>query len=117
MKPSITFNCFLVAAVATLAFAADPNVPTIISPTSTPYPLANGIAPNGITASIGGIFFTQPFADPLQPRGAYSITTGGAVSLVGSVFTSGVNAENGIAIATGTGSGFTVGDIYVTAPS
>jgi hypothetical protein len=96
---------------ATLAVAADA---TLIKPTSTtPYPFANGIAPNGIDADTTGIFFTQPYKDGLQsPRGIYSITPAGAVALVSTIPT-GVTAENGIAIVpTPAGSGFTAGDKF-----
>ena len=99
--------------VATLAVAADPFV---ISPLAQP----NGIAPNGIDATPAGIRFTQPYADGLQARGVYSITTGGTVALVGSIPTvGGVSAENGIAIVTSPAfsSGFTPGDTFATGVS
>src|SRR5689334_1235151 len=103
MTLNIKAVCTLLCAIsfaAALAVAADPNPPTVISPTSAPYTLANGIAPNGIAATQSGIFFTQPFVDGLQPRGIYSITTSGAVSSAGSIPTAaGINAENGLAIA------------------
>ena len=110
----------IAACAATLAVGiasgADPNPPTIISATSTPYPLVNGIAPNGIYAtSPGGIFFTQPFTGSLQPRAVYSITTTGAVSSVDPISGGGGNfgVENGVAIApTNNASGFTAGDVY-----
>src|SRR5579872_14019 len=104
---------------ATLAVAADPNPPAVISPTSTPYPLINGIAPNGITANPGGIFFTQPYADGLQPRGVYSITTAGAVGVTSAIPSpNNVSAENGLAIVPlNPGSGFTAGDLYSTGVS
>ena len=112
-----TSLCAMTLAVA-LAVAADPNPPTVISPTSTPYTLANGIAPNGIAATPSGIFFTQPFVDGLQPRGIYSITTSGAVTSGGSIPTAaGINAENGLAIAPGIGSGFTAGDKFASGVS
>ena len=103
----------------TLAVAADPNPPTVISPTSTPYTLTNGIAPNGVEATASGIFFTQPFTDGLQPRGIYSITTAGAVTSAGSIPTAaGVSAENGLTIAPSpAGSGFTAGDKFASGVS
>ena len=107
-----------VTTFAAVVVAADPNPPTVISPTSAPYTLANGIAPNGIAATQSGIFFTQPFVDGLQPRGIYSITTSGAVISAGSIPTAaGVNAENGLAIAPGIGSGFTAGDKFASGVS
>jgi len=102
-----------------MAFAADPNPPTVIKPTSTPYAIANGIAPNGIAANVG-VFFTQPFTDGLQPRGIYPITVpGGAVTSVSAIPTAaGVTAENSIAIVPSpAGSGFTPGDKYATGVS
>jgi hypothetical protein len=102
-----------------IVLAADPQPPTVISPTSTPYPFANGIAPNGIAASTG-VFFTQPFTDGLQPRGIYSITIpGGVVTSSGAIPTApGVTAENSIAIVPSpAGSGFTPGDKYATGVS
>jgi hypothetical protein len=103
----------------TLAVAADPNPPTVISPTSTPYTLTNGIAPNGVEVTPSGIFFTQPFTDGLQPRGIYSITTAGAVTSAGSIPTAaGVSAENGLTIAPSpAGSGFTAGDKFASGVS
>jgi hypothetical protein len=115
MTRNVKTFCMLFCATtlaATLAVAAG-IPPTVISPTSTPYPLARGIAPNWLGVIPTGIFFTQPFLDGLQPRGVYSITTAGVVSLVQSIPTvAGITAENGIAIAPGIGSGFTAGDVF-----
>src|SRR5579864_5665425 len=118
MKESFRLFC-LVALVATLAMAADPNAPTVISPTSTPYTFANGIAPNGVAATPSTIFFTQPFTGGLQPRAVYSITTGGVVTSVSAIPDPAVatGAENGIAIAPGIGSGFAAGDMLVSGVS
>lgn len=117
VKALCILPCAMIFA-ATLAVAAD-ETPTIISPTSTPYMLANGIAPNGMAATSSGIFFTQPFQDGLQPRGVYSITTGGMVSLAASIPTvATITVENGITIApTAAGSGFTPGDMFATGVS
>ncbi|HLG97639.1 MAG TPA: hypothetical protein VKX49_15095 [Bryobacteraceae bacterium] len=117
LKFAVTKIFFCAGLASALAFAADP---TIISPTSTPYTLANGIAPNGIAADGTGVFFTQPYADGLQPRGIYSITVpGGAVTSVGSIPTvGGITAENGIAIApAGSAAGFTAGDKFAAGVS
>ena len=103
---------------AALAVAADPNEPTVIHPTSTPYSFGNGIAPNGVAVTTSGIFFTQPFTDGLQPRGIYSITTAGVVASAGPIPTvAGVSSENGLAIAPGIGSGFTAGDKFASGVS
>jgi hypothetical protein len=99
------------------AYGADPNTPAIISPTSTPYMLSNGIAPNGITASLAnGVFFTQPYVDGLQPRAVYSITTAGAVSTTFAIPTNGADStENGVAVAQASNAGgFTAGDVFAT---
>src|SRR5215470_7573694 len=98
---------------ATVIFAADPNPPTVINPTAASAP--NGMGPNGLAATLGGIFFTQPFADQgvKQDRGIYSITTAGVVAKVAPIpglATLGLagSAENPLAIAPGLpGSGFT----------
>jgi hypothetical protein len=118
MKTKALCVLLFAATLGGLAFAAGPNPPTVISPTSTPYTFANGIAPNGIAATQIGIFFTQPFVDGLQPRGIYSITTAGVVTAAGSIPTAaGISAENGLAIAPGIGSGFTAGDRFATGVS
>jgi hypothetical protein len=75
------------------------------------------MGPNGLAATLGGIFFTEPFADQgvKQDRGIYSITTAGVVTKVASIpglATLGLagSAENPLAIAPGVpGSGFTAG--------
>jgi hypothetical protein len=105
-----------------IALAADPNPPTVISPTSTPYALANGIAPNGIVASSSaGVLFGQPFTDGKQPRGVYSITIpGGAVSSLSTLpaVAPPLTAENSVAIVPSpAGSGFTPGNKYATSDS
>ena len=105
------------------ARAADPNPPAIINPTAASAP--NGIAPNGIDVTLGGIFFTEPFADQgvKQDRGIYSITTAGVVTKLAAVpglATLGIagSAENALAIAPGlAGSGFTAGLKFATGNS
>lgn len=118
--PSDVKPLFLLACATLFAttLAADTQ-PTVIKPTSTPYTFANGIAPNGLAVEPNGILFTQPFADGLQPRGTYSITTGGAVTMLGSIPTvAGITAENMLAIAPpSSASGFTPGDVYANAVS
>jgi hypothetical protein len=112
-------SCAVVITVG-FTFAAD-QPPTVILPTSVPYPPSDGIAPNGIGASSSMVFFTQPFVDGLQPRGVYTITVpGGAVSNVntipGSFPLPGV--ENSVTVVPSpAGSGFHPGDIYTTGAS
>jgi hypothetical protein len=101
-----------------IAVAADPHPPTVISPTAASAP--NGIAPNGLDATLGGIFFTQPFAGAEQTRGIYSITTGGVVSSVAPIppITILPGVENAVSIAPGLlGSGFTAGDTFASGVS
>ena len=107
----IAVSCCAITIATGIAFA-DPNPPTVFSPTP-------GIAPCGLTVG-SQVYFTQPFADTnlTGPRAVYSIGIPGAGVTKVADLPPGNNAENSVAIVpTGALTGFTPGDIYATSAS
>src|SRR5258708_1373948 len=106
IKTQLAILCLISVAVG-IAYATDP-APTVIGATS---PGNTGAAPNGMAVSPTQLLFTQPYfgatsgvGGAKQTRGVYAehLDTNSSTFITG-LPTNGVTAENGLAIALGTG--------------